>query len=156
MTVSEKTPLLPQEYQKSYIIPIQAPEDFNNNPDPSLTEQYDSYALTKEELNKFINDPCWIRIRYVCMSIYWVVCLSALFISCFMAFTALENGFCDAAMNKSSSSSVAADNGTDVLATTILPFDLKTTTAATISTDTTKQPTDGTTRVIFGVLEHPA
>lgn len=92
MTVSEKTRLLPKEYQKPYVIPIPQ-EDLNNN--TSLISEYDSYALTKAELAKYIDDPFWNRVRYICFSVYWMACLVALLISCYLAFSALENGFCN-------------------------------------------------------------
>lgn len=95
MTINEKTKLLPKEYQKSYVIPIPPEEDPNNNTDSSILQNYDSYALTKDELAKYIEDPFWNRVRYICFSLYWVLCLVALFCSCYLAAEALESGLCE-------------------------------------------------------------
>ncbi|XP_021693515.1 uncharacterized protein LOC110674122 [Aedes aegypti] len=94
MTINEKTRLLPKEYQKSYVIPMPQ-EDLNNNTNDSILQEYDSYALTKEELAKYIEDPFWNRVRYICFSLYWILCLAALLASCYLAVEALENGFCE-------------------------------------------------------------
>lgn len=94
MTINEKTRLLPKEYQKSYVIPIPQ-EDLNNNTSESILREYDSYALTKEELTKYIQDPFWNRVRYISFSLYWILCLIALLTSFYIALGALDGGFCD-------------------------------------------------------------
>ncbi|XP_055524507.1 uncharacterized protein LOC129718110 [Wyeomyia smithii] len=119
MTVNEKTPLVPQEYQKkSYVISIPQ-EDYNNNTTTSLISEYDTYALTKDELAKFIDDPFWNRVRQICFFLYWLICLVALAISCYIAASALEAGFCETTNNGAFSenmttvvNTVAADSAT--------------------------------------------
>ncbi|XP_058813497.1 uncharacterized protein LOC131677618 [Topomyia yanbarensis] len=101
MTVNEKTRLLPKEYQKSHVIPIPQ-EDLNNNTTTSLISEFDSYALTKDELAKYIDDPFWNRVRHICFSLYWLLCLVALVISCYIAVSALGSEFCDDTTNGSS------------------------------------------------------
>lgn len=110
MTVNEKTKLLPKEYQKSYVIPIPQEEDPNNNTSASIHQNYDSYALTKEELNKYIDDPYWNRVRYICFSLYWLLCIVALLCSCYLAAEALDSGLCSAIIESNGSSML--DNGT--------------------------------------------
>ncbi|XP_058457772.1 uncharacterized protein LOC131434729 [Malaya genurostris] len=100
MTVNEKTRLLPKEYQKSYVIPIPQ-EDLNNNTTTSLINEFNSYALTKDELAKYIDDPFWSRVRQICFSLYWLLCLVALAISCYISVSASSNKFCDAISNGS-------------------------------------------------------
>lgn len=119
MTINEKTKLLPKEYQKSYVIPIPQEEDLNNNTSASIIQNYDSYALTKEELNKYIEDPFWNRVRYICFSLYWLLCIVALFTSCYLAAEALESGLCDLAFEGNDSSML--DNGTFNGASSTLP-----------------------------------
>lgn len=106
MTINERTALLPKEYQKTYIIPM--PQDDENNnvsndnnnnnnnttEDNGVLQEYDSYALTKDELNKYIDDPWWIKMRYGCFSLCWIVCLIALAISLCIAADALRNDHC--------------------------------------------------------------
>lgn len=94
MTINEKTRLLPKEYQKSYVIPIPQ-EDLNNNTSDSVLRDYDSYALTTEELTKYIQDPFWNRVRFITFSLYWTFCLIALLASFYIAMGALDGGFCD-------------------------------------------------------------
>lgn len=109
MTVNEKTKLLPKEYQKSYVIPIPQEEDLNNNTSASILQNYDSYALTKEELNKYIEDPFWNRVRYICFSLYWLICIVALICSCYLAAEALDSGLCEVITESNGSSML--DNG---------------------------------------------
>ncbi|XP_053682015.1 uncharacterized protein LOC128732720 [Sabethes cyaneus] len=123
MTVNEKTRLLPQEYQqKSYVISIPQ-EDYNNNTTTSLISEYDSCALTKEELTKYIDDPFWSRVRQICFSLYWLLCLVALAISCYIAVSALDSRFCETTNNGTFSGNVttvgdmAASNSATAAAT---------------------------------------
>lgn len=101
MTINERTSLLPKEYQKTYIIPI--PQDDENNnvsnnnnntDDNGVLREYDSCALTKDELNKYIDDPWWIKMRYGCFAFCWIVCLIALAISLYIAADALQHDHC--------------------------------------------------------------
>lgn len=101
MTINERTSLLPKEYQKTYIIPI--PQDDENNNvsnnnnntnDNGVLREYDSCALTKDELNKYIDDPWWIKMRYGCFAFCWIVCLIALAISLYIAADALQHDHC--------------------------------------------------------------
>lgn len=108
MTINEKTQLLPKEYQKAYVIPIPQEEDPNNNTSASIVQNYDSYALTKEELTKYIEDPFWNRVRYICFSLYWLLCIVALLCSCYLAAEALDSGLCEVVDNGTS----MLDNGT--------------------------------------------
>uniref|UniRef100_A0A182N732 Solute carrier family 3 member 2 N-terminal domain-containing protein n=1 Tax=Anopheles dirus TaxID=7168 RepID=A0A182N732_9DIPT len=99
MTINERTSLLPKEYQKTYSIAI--PQDDENNNisnsiDNGVPREYDSYALTKDELNKFIDDPWWIKMRYGCFATCWIVCLIALAVSLYIAADALQHGQCGA------------------------------------------------------------
>ncbi|XP_058128848.1 uncharacterized protein LOC131288045 [Anopheles ziemanni] len=103
MTINERTSLLPKEYQKTYIIPI--PQDDENNnvsnnnnntDDNGVLREYDSCALTKDELNKYIDDPWWIKMRYGCFAFCWIVCLIALVISLYIAADALQHDHCGA------------------------------------------------------------
>ncbi|XP_040159106.1 uncharacterized protein LOC120897938 isoform X2 [Anopheles arabiensis] len=55
---------------------------------------HDSYALTKDELNKYIDDPWWIKMRYCCFATCWIVCLIALAISLYIAADALQHDVC--------------------------------------------------------------
>lgn len=112
MTINEKTRLLPKEYQKSYVIPMPQ-EDLNNNTSDSIVQEYESYALTKEELAKYIEDPFWNRVRYVCFSLYWILCLVALLTSCYIAFEALESGICD--IEGTVNGSTIVTNGTSTI-----------------------------------------
>lgn len=110
MTINEKTKLLPKEYQKSYVIPIPQEEDPNNNTSASILQNYDSYALTKEELTKYIEDPFWNRVRFICFSLYWLLCIVALCCSCYLAAEALDSGICEVPFEANGSSML--DNGT--------------------------------------------
>uniref|UniRef100_A0A182XHL6 Solute carrier family 3 member 2 N-terminal domain-containing protein n=1 Tax=Anopheles quadriannulatus TaxID=34691 RepID=A0A182XHL6_ANOQN len=98
MTINERTTLLPKEYQKTYSIAI--PQDDLNNNVSNITDdngvlcEYDSYALTKDELNKYIDDPWWIKMRYCCFATCWIVCLIALAISLYIAADALQHDVC--------------------------------------------------------------
>lgn len=103
MTINERTSLLPKEYQQTYIIPI--PQDDENNnvsnnnnntDDNGVLREYDSHALTKDELNKYIDDPWWIKMRYGCFATCWIVCLLALAVSLYIAADALRNDPCGA------------------------------------------------------------
>lgn len=124
MTINEKTRLLPKEYQKPYVIPMPQ-EDLNNNTSESILREYDSYALTKEELAKYIEDPFWTRVRYICFSLYWLLCLVALLASCYLAVEALESGFCDVDIaGVNGSSSMLNTNGTALPPTTIVPVSM--------------------------------
>lgn len=114
MTINEKTRLLPKEYQKPYVIPMPQ-EDLNNNTGDSILQEYDSYALTKEELAKYIEDPFWNRVRYICFSLYWILCLVALLTSCYLAFEALESGICD--VDSAGNGSAIVTNGTATIIT---------------------------------------
>uniref|UniRef100_A0A182P819 Solute carrier family 3 member 2 N-terminal domain-containing protein n=1 Tax=Anopheles epiroticus TaxID=199890 RepID=A0A182P819_9DIPT len=97
MTINERTTLLPKEYQKTYSITIPQ-DDLNNNvsnsSDNGVLCEYDSYALTKDELNKYIDDPWWIKMRYGCFATCWIVCLIALGISLYIAADALQHDTC--------------------------------------------------------------
>lgn len=112
MTINEKTRLLPKEYQKSYVIPMPQ-EDLNNNTSDSILQEYDSYALTKEQLAKYIEDPFWNRVRYICFSLYWILCLVALLTSCYLAFEALESGICE--IDGTVNGSTIVTNGTSTI-----------------------------------------
>lgn len=137
MTVSEKTRLLPQEYQqKSYVISIPQ-EDLNNNTTTSLISEYDSCALTKDELAKYIDDPFWNRVRQICFSLYWLVCLVALAISCYIAASALQTGFCESTNNGAFSENV-------------------TTMANTVASDSAPTIGTGDSGVIFRLLSQPS
>uniref|UniRef100_A0A2M4CQL8 Putative alpha amylase catalytic domain family found in maltase n=1 Tax=Anopheles darlingi TaxID=43151 RepID=A0A2M4CQL8_ANODA len=103
MTINERTSLLPKDYQKNYIIPIPQDDennnvsDSNNNSnsmDNDVLREYDSFALTKAELNKYIDDPWWVRMRYGCFVTCWIVCLVALAISLYIAGDAVQHGYC--------------------------------------------------------------
>lgn len=94
MTINEKTRLLPKEYQKSYVITIPQ-EDLNNNTGEIIVSKYETYALTRDELAKYIQDPYWKRVRRICFSLYWIFCLIALLSSFYIAVEAIEGGFCD-------------------------------------------------------------
>lgn len=123
MTINEKTRLLPKEYQKPYVIPMPQ-EDLNNNTSESILREYDSYALTKEELAKYIEDPFWTRVRSICFSLYWLLCLVALLASCYLAVEALESGFCDVDIAGGNGSSMLNANGTALPPTTIVPVSM--------------------------------
>ncbi|XP_058059786.1 uncharacterized protein LOC131210542 [Anopheles bellator] len=102
MTINERTSLLPKDYQKTYIIPIPRDDENNNssdgnNNDNSVLREYDSCALTKAELNKYIDDPWWIKMRYGCFAFCWIVCLVALAISLYIAADALQHDICGTA-----------------------------------------------------------
>ncbi|XP_050085207.1 uncharacterized protein LOC126571036 [Anopheles aquasalis] len=107
MTINERTSLLPKDYQKNYIIPIPQDDENNNVSDSNnnnnnnnstidngVLREYDSFALTKAELNKYIDDPWWIRMRYGCFVTCWIVCLVALAISLYIAGDAVQHGIC--------------------------------------------------------------
>uniref|UniRef100_A0A2M4AFB4 Putative alpha amylase catalytic domain family found in maltase n=1 Tax=Anopheles triannulatus TaxID=58253 RepID=A0A2M4AFB4_9DIPT len=102
MTINERTSLLPKDYQKNYIIPIPQDDENNNvsdsnnnnSTDNGVLQEYDSFALTKAELNKYIDDPWWIRMRYGCFVTCWIVCLVALAISLYIAGDAAQHGIC--------------------------------------------------------------
>ncbi|XP_065077698.1 uncharacterized protein LOC135700959 [Ochlerotatus camptorhynchus] len=102
MTINEKTKLVPKENQKSYVIPIPQEEDPNNNTSASILQNYDSYALTKEELTKYIEEKFWNRVRYICFSLYWLLCIVALFCSCYLE--ALDSGLCEVAFEENGTS----------------------------------------------------
>lgn len=113
MTINERTSLLPKEYQKAYSIAMPQ-DDVNNNVSASLDSGvlsvYDSYALTKDELNKYITDPWWVRMRYGCFATCWIICLVALAISLYIAVDAMLHDHC------------GVSHGNDTLAqTTLLP-----------------------------------
>uniref|UniRef100_A0A182Q134 Solute carrier family 3 member 2 N-terminal domain-containing protein n=1 Tax=Anopheles farauti TaxID=69004 RepID=A0A182Q134_9DIPT len=116
MTINERTSLLPKEYQKTYSIAI--PQDDENNnisnsiDDNGVLREYDSHALTKDELNKFIDDPWWIKMRYGCFATCWILCLVALAISLYIATDALQHDHCGA----------PGTNGSTVLPPTDLPL----------------------------------
>lgn len=111
MTINEKTRLLPKDYQKSYVISISSQEeDLNNNTSSTIIQDYDSYALTKEELAKYMEDPFWTRVRCICFSLYWLLCVVALCCSCYLAAEALDAGICDVVIDGNGSSLL--DNGT--------------------------------------------
>lgn len=147
MTVSEKTRLLPQEYQKSYVIPIPptSEEDPNNNT-PIVIREHDSYALSKAELSKFIDDPFWTRVRYICFSFYWLVCLVALILSCSIAVNALQSGFCDDIGGDNYSTTTTTSTMTDNAETTAIPTIV--TAAAAVGADNSG--------VVLRMLSHPA
>lgn len=144
MTINEKTRLLPKHYQKSYVIPIPQ-DDINNNNNNNNSDgsdyDYGSYALTKAELSSYIDDPFWIRVRYICFSLYWLLCLVALFFSCYIAMSALESGVCTGpALN--------VDSNASIVSTTTTTTDL--TTAPIVSA------TADNSGVIFRLLNQPA
>uniref|UniRef100_A0A1Q3F270 Putative alpha amylase catalytic domain family found in maltase n=1 Tax=Culex tarsalis TaxID=7177 RepID=A0A1Q3F270_CULTA len=147
MTVNEKTRLLPKDYQKSYVIPIPQDDINNNNNNNNNGSEYDygSYALTKAELSSYIDDPFWVRVRYVCFSLYWLLCLVALFVSCYIAVSALESGRCTAGAG---ASSLNGDGNNSLVSTT---------TVSTLdqTTETTIGSADGS-GVIFRLLNRPA
>lgn len=133
MTINERTSLLPKEYQKTYIIPI--PQDDENNNisnnnnnmnDNGVLREYDSCALSKDELNKYIDDPWWIKMRYGCCVFYWTVCLIALTISLYIAADALQHDHCGAngAANQTQTTSFISE-------ATGSPLDIGSTTATT-------------------------
>lgn len=144
MTINEKTRLLPKDYQKSYVIPIPQ-EDINNNNNNNNDSDYDygSYALTKAELSSYIDDPFWIRVRYICFSLYWLLCLVALFISCYIAVSALESGLC------TGGPTLNGDGNSSLGSTTVITPD-QTTEATLVSA------TDDGSGVIFRLLSQPA
>lgn len=128
MTVSEKSPLLiHQQCQQSYVIPI-PPED---NAGAAADNQIGPYALTKDQLDRYRNDPFWVKMRYICFCGYWLVCLVALLVSCYIAVVALENGICDHVISgENSSAAPAPDNRTiapstdgTITTTTVLTLD---------------------------------
>lgn len=141
MTINEKTRLLPKDYQKSYVIPI--PQDDinnNNNNNNNIFDgsdyDYGSYALTKAELTSYIDDPFWIRVRYICFSLYWMFCLVALVTSCYIAVSALESGTCTAPLN--------GDTNNSLIPPTIAP------------TDPIISATDDGSTIIFRLLSQQA
>ncbi|EDS26131.1 conserved hypothetical protein [Culex quinquefasciatus] len=144
MTINEKTRLLPKDYQKSYVIPIPQ-EDINNNNNNNNDSDYDygSYALTKAELSSYIDDPFWIRVRYICFSLYWLLCLVALFISCYIAVSALESGLC------TGGPTLNGDGNSSLGSTTVIT-PIQTTEATLVSA------TDDGSGVIFRLLSQPA
>lgn len=149
MTVNEKTRLLPKDYQKSYVIPI-SQEDINNNSSNDNNihgsdYDYDSYALTKAELTFYIDDPFWIRVRYICFSLYWLLCIVALFISCYIAVSALESGLCSTA-----GPSALNDGNNSLVSSTVSPLD-QTATESTIESVTAES-----SGVVFRLLTQPA
>ncbi|KFB38279.1 AGAP000586-PA-like protein [Anopheles sinensis] len=62
--------------------------------DKTTTYISDSCALTKDELNKYIDDPWWIKMRYGSFAFCWIVCLIALAISLYIAADALQHDHC--------------------------------------------------------------
>lgn len=147
MTINEKTRLLPKDYQKSYVIPIPQ-EDINNNNNNNNNNNdsdydYGSYALTKAELSSYIDDPFWIRVRYICFSLYWLLCLVALFISCYIAVSALESGLC------TGGPTLNGDGNSSLGSTTVIT-PIQTTEATLVSA------TDDGSGVIFRLLSQPA
>lgn len=141
MTVSENTQLLPKEYQKSYVVPI-PPMELNNNSRTSSNTEHGPYALSKDELTKYIDDPHWMQVRKICFSAYWLMCLIALGIACYITVSALENGFCDNAVN--GGNSWRTDNVTAV--------------PVTRNNATTQPPAldmADSARIIFRVLSQP-
>ncbi|XP_049285299.1 uncharacterized protein LOC125764762 [Anopheles funestus] len=129
MTINERTTLLPKEYQKTYSIAIPQ-DDVNNNisnstNDNGVLSEYDSYALTKDELNKYIDDPWWIKMRYGCFATCWIVCLIALAISLYIAADALQHDLCGASLTNNSTSAPTAELSPDSsssISTTTNPF----------------------------------
>lgn len=141
MTINEKTRLLPKDYQKSYVIPIPQ-EDINNNNNNDSDYDYGSYALTKAELSSYIDDPFWIRVRCICFSLYWLLCIVALITSCYIAVSALEGGLC------TGEPSTLNGDGNNSLVSTI---------ASTARLDqTTQSATADGSGVIFRLLNQPA
>lgn len=141
MTINEKTRLLPKDYQKSYVIPIPQ-EDINNNNNNNIDASdydYGSYALTKAELTSYIDDPFWIRVRYICFSLYWLFCLVALVTSCYIAASALESGGCSAPLN--------GDTNNSLVPPTVAPLQ---------TTDPVISATDDGSTVIFRLLSQQA
>lgn len=141
MTINEKTRLLPKDYQKSYVIPI--PQDDINNNNNNIIDgsdyDYGSYALTKAELTSYIDDPFWIRVRYICFSLYWMFCLVALVTSCYIAVSALESGTCTAPLN--------GDTNNSLVPPTVAPLQ---------TTDPVVSATDDGSAVIFRLLSQQA
>lgn len=127
MTINERTTLLPKEYQKTYSIAIPQ-DDVNNNISDSNNDNgvltvYDSYALTKDELNKYIDDPWWIKMRYGCFATCWIVCLIALAVSLYIAADALQHDHCGATVaNNGTSTPTTLDAGSSIAGTTTNPF----------------------------------
>lgn len=142
MTINEKTRLLPKDYQKSYVIPIPQ-DDINNNNNNNIIDgsdyDYGSYALTKAELTSYIDDPFWIRVRYICFSLYWMFCLVALVTSCYIAVSALESGTCTAPLN--------GDTNNSLVPPTVAPLQ---------TTDPVVSATDDGSAVIFRLLSQQA
>uniref|UniRef100_A0A182KGX8 Solute carrier family 3 member 2 N-terminal domain-containing protein n=1 Tax=Anopheles christyi TaxID=43041 RepID=A0A182KGX8_9DIPT len=68
----------------------------------------DSYALTKDELNKYIDDPWWIKMRYCAFATCWIVCLVALGISLYIAADALQHDTCNTPLTNNNGTSVPA------------------------------------------------
>ncbi|XP_050071400.1 uncharacterized protein LOC126559307 [Anopheles maculipalpis] len=134
MTINEKTSLLPKEYQKTYSITI--PQDdvnnniSNSNNDNDVLSVYDSYALTKDELNKYIDDPWWIKMRYGCFATCWIVCLIALVVSLYIAADALQHDHCGATLVNNGTSTPASlisdssssSSSSGIISTTTNPF----------------------------------
>lgn len=122
MTINERTSLLPKEYQKTYSIAIPQDDENNNvsniSTDNGVLREYDSHALTKDELNKFIDDPWWIKMRYTCFATCWIVCLIALAISLYIAADALQHDHCGA---------LGHSNGTIVPGASVPPSTLSST-----------------------------
>uniref|UniRef100_A0A8D8GPF9 (northern house mosquito) hypothetical protein n=1 Tax=Culex pipiens TaxID=7175 RepID=A0A8D8GPF9_CULPI len=104
-----------------------------------------SYALTKAELSSYIDDPFWIRVRYVCFSLYWLLCLVALFISCYIAVSALESGLC----GREGGPTLNGDGNSSLGSTTVIT-PVQTTEATLVSA------TDDGSGVIFRLLSQPA
>lgn len=92
MTINEKTRLLANGNQKPYVVQIPQ-EDVNNN--TAIEEDFDSNALTKAELDKYINDPNWIQYRRICAMLYWFLWLVALFYGIFLVMEASNSGLCE-------------------------------------------------------------
>ncbi|XP_035894745.1 uncharacterized protein LOC118504418 [Anopheles stephensi] len=146
MTINERTSLLPKEYQKTYSIAI--PQDdvnnnvSNSNDDNGVLSVYDSYALTKDELNKYIDDPWWIKMRYGCFATCWIVCLIALGVSLYIAADALQHDHCGASL---------VNNGTSTPTTTPIPgSSINSTTNPFANTEPSTPPS-----IVFALLNQP-
>ncbi|XP_052889615.1 uncharacterized protein LOC128297938 [Anopheles moucheti] len=143
MTINERTTLLPKEYQKTYSIAIPQ-DDVNNNisnstNDNGVLSEYDSYALTKDELNKYIDDPWWVKMRYGCFATCWIVCLIALGISLYIAADALRHDVCGASL---ANNATVAPTTTSPDSPTTNPFaNVEPSTPATIVFALLNQPT---------------
>lgn len=145
MTINERTTLLPKEYQKTYSIAI--PQDdvnnniSNSNNDNGVLSVYDSFALTKDELNKYIDDPWWIKMRYGCFATCWIVCLIALAVSLYIAADALQHDHCGASLT---------NNGTSTPTSLIPGSSINSTTNPFANTEPSTPPS-----IVFALLNQP-